>query len=50
MSYINTYISICARDRPERGCKKHITMAYGNWEKNRNLMCQIDEKGHPGIY
>ena len=40
MSYINTYISVCARDRPERGCKKHITMAnleidlitYGNWE------------------
>ena len=27
MSYINTYICVCARDRPKRGCKKHITMA-----------------------
>ena len=26
MNYINTYISVFARDRPERGCKKHITM------------------------
>ena len=25
-SYIDTYSSVCARDRPERGCKKHITM------------------------
>ena len=25
MNYINTYISVCARDRPEKGCKKHIT-------------------------
>ena len=40
MSYINTYISVCATDRPKRGCKKHITMAnlqidlitYGNQE------------------
>ena len=35
-----THISVCARDRPERGCKKHIPMVkfeinlitYGNWE------------------
>ena len=40
MSYINTFISVWARDRPKRGCKKHITMVnletdlitYGNWE------------------
>ena len=33
-------ISVFARNRPERGCKKHISMAnleiyliaYGNWE------------------
>ena len=37
---ITLHICVCARDRPKRGCKKHITMVkieinlitYGNWE------------------
>ena len=43
MNYNNTYISVCDRDRPERGCKKHITIANleidlitcGNWETKK---------------